>query len=348
MSALDVSKLVQEISGDSPAGEDLAYDAAYLELFREAEGTQEQQVGETIIPAEEPDWRQVHRGCLDLLGRTRDLRLFTLLVATTVKTAGLSGLADSLTVLRQNLEQHWDVLYPRLDPDDDNDPLERMNILAALAAAPEAPGDPLRIQKKIREIPLTNSRALGRFSFRDIAVANGDLQPRGEETKQDPAIIDGAFDETPLEELEASAAAIRQALEQFQAMDDYLESTVGAGRMADLAPFRKCLLELQGPLNKALARRGVGSAAADAAGAGGLPAVPGTITVSAPGEIRSHQDVLLALDRICQYYERVEPSSPVPLLLHRAKRLVSRNFVDILNDLSPDSLSQFKLIAGIE
>jgi type VI secretion system protein ImpA len=346
MSALDVNKYVQEISGDSPAGEDLAYDTAYLELFRQAEGTPEQQVGETIIPAEEPDWRQVHRACLELLGRTRDLRLLTLLVVTSLKTEGLSGLADALTILRQNLEKHWDALHPRLDPDDGNDPLERMNIIAALAAAPETPGDPLRVQKRLREVPLTNSRALGRFSFRDIAVANGDLQPRGEETRHDPAIIEAAFDETPLEELQAQAAAIAEALEQFVALDSFLESTVGSGRMADLAPFRRCLSDIQAPLAKALSRRGIGAAPAESDG--GLPGVPGTIMVSAPGEIRSHQDVLLALDRICQYYERVEPSSPVPLLLQRAKRLVSRNFVDILNDLSPDSLSQFKLIAGIE
>ena len=48
-----------------------------------------------------------------------------------LKLRGLPGLRDGLAVLRGLIDQYWDQLYPRLDPDDNNDPLERMNILAA-------------------------------------------------------------------------------------------------------------------------------------------------------------------------------------------------------------------------
>ena len=73
----------------------------------------------------------------------------------------------------------------------------------------------------------------------------------------------------------------------------------------------------------------------------------GRIGVAVPsGEIKSSQDVVALLQRICQYYERNEPSSPIPLLLRRAIRLVSKSFVDILRDLSPDALSKLELISG--
>jgi type VI secretion system protein ImpA len=52
------------------------------------------------------------------------------------------------------------------------------------------------------------------------------------------------------------------------------------------------------------------------------------------------------LDKICAYYSRYEPSSPVPLLLQRAKRLVSKDFMEILQDLTPDSVSQAQKICG--
>ncbi len=51
---------------------------------------------------------------------------------------------------------------------------------------------------------------------------------------------------------------------------------------------------------------------------------------------------------IINHYEQNEPSSPVPLLIKRAKRLVGRSFVDIIRDLSPDAMSQVKMVSGEE
>jgi type VI secretion system protein ImpA len=57
--------------------------------------------------------------------------------------------------------------------------------------------------------------------------------------------------------------------------------------------------------------------------------------------------VIRALDKICDYYKRYEPSSPVPLFLNRAKRLASKSFLEILRDLTPDALNQALAIGGI-
>jgi type VI secretion system protein ImpA len=54
------------------------------------------------------------------------------------------------------------------------------------------------------------------------------------------------------------------------------------------------------------------------------------------------------LDKICDYYERYEPSSPLPMLLKRAKRLATKSFLDILEDLTPDGVSQARIIGGVE
>jgi type VI secretion system protein ImpA len=47
-----------------------------------------------------------------------------------------------------------------------------------------------------------------------------------------------------------------------------------------------------------------------------------------------------------QYYRRFEPSSPVPFLLARAQRLVYMDFVQILNDMTPEALDKLKVIIG--
>jgi type VI secretion system protein ImpA len=54
------------------------------------------------------------------------------------------------------------------------------------------------------------------------------------------------------------------------------------------------------------------------------------------------------LDTIVRYYERSEPSSPVPLILKGAQRLVNQNFVEIAKALNPDTIEKLKEIAGIK
>ncbi len=66
------------------------------------------------------------------------------------------------------------------------------------------------------------------------------------------------------------------------------------------------------------------------------------------GAIRSRQDVIRMLEQMCKYYEKNEPSSPVPLLLQRAKRIASKDFLEIIRDLSPKALDDIQAIGGIE
>src|SRR5438067_10237081 len=117
MSVIDVEKLLAPVSADAPCGASLEYDQEYLGLDTMARGTPEQQVGTTIIPAEEPDWRAVKDRCTDLLKRTKDLRVGMYLTLTLMKTAGLGGLRDGLVLLRGMLDRYWDSVYPKLDPE---------------------------------------------------------------------------------------------------------------------------------------------------------------------------------------------------------------------------------------
>jgi len=63
--------------------------------------------------------------------------------------------------------------------------------------------------------------------------------------------------------------------------------------------------------------------------------------------INDRQDVIRMLDQICTYYQQNEPGSPVPLLLKRARQLVEKNFLEIVQDLAPKSAAEVKtLISG--
>jgi len=72
----------------------------------------------------------------------------------------------------------------------------------------------------------------------------------------------------------------------------------------------------------------------------------GTAPLSVTGQLQSREDVMRMLDKICEYYARVEPSSPVPVLLQRAKKLVPMSFMEIMQDLIPDGVSQAEMYRG--
>jgi type VI secretion system protein ImpA len=181
--------------------------------------------------------------------------------------------------------------------------------------------------------------------MRDIHVVSGEITPAADDAsaRLDAAQIDAAFLDGELEDLQANATAAQNALEELTALNSYLQEQVGAARAPDLAALTAEIRAIHSVLTEQLGRRGVGVAAGAEGGA-----VAQTGAAAAVGDIRSRDDVVRVLDRVCDYFQKHEPSSPVPLLLRRAKRLVSKDFMDIIYDLTPDGVSQAKLIGGLD
>ncbi len=345
--SLDTEGLLAEISPEDPCGPDLSYDSAYFELMQEAAGTPDQQMGDVVHEGQEPNWREVKSKAIDLFARTKDLNVTMTLMAALVSNDGITGMADGLELLEGVLERYWDGFHPKLDPDDDNDPLERMNIIASLAAAPGAAGDILRFQSRLRDAPLCESKQIGRFGLRDILVARGDLTPSsGTDGSPDMALIEGAFSETEIETLKQFGADARRALESAKRIDTWVTEKVGATNAPNLASLHDLLSQIHKIMQEQLARRGYGEAPEDEVAEDGVAEQGGNDPIR--GAVRSHSDVTMLLGKICEFYQREEPSSPVPLLLRRAERLVGKSFIDIVKDLSPDALSQLKMVAGVD
>ena len=81
-------------------------------------------------------------------------------------------------------------------------------------------------------------------------------------------------------------------------------------------------------------------------GAGG--AAGGQAACRGRSRSRSRQDAVRALDAVAEFFRRNEPSSPVPLLVDRAKRLVSKNFLEVLEDVAPDAVSVARAFGGLK
>jgi type VI secretion system protein ImpA len=57
-------------------------------------------------------------------------------------------------------------------------------------------------------------------------------------------------------------------------------------------------------------------------------------------DVRSRQQASQLLDEVGRYFRRSEPSSPIPLLIERARSLVDRDFMSILKDVLPGILKR--------
>jgi type VI secretion system protein ImpA len=91
------------------------------------------------------------------------------------------------------------------------------------------------------------------------------------------------------------------------------------------------------------------SAAAPVAAAASVPEEEAQVEHRAParlGALATREDAIALLDAVCAFLERTEPTNPAPLLIRRARGLMGKDFLAVMQDLAPDSLAQIHLIAG--
>lgn len=339
-----LSDLLSSFGDLAPSGEDLEYDTEFQALEMAAKPGEERQAGAEIIAAEDPDFRDVAKRATGILKRSHDLRAAMYFTFAAGMTRGFEGVAEGTSYLRGVLETYWDSCYPELDLDDPDDmALFRVNTLRGLT-------DGTNVMRALREAPLTLSTAFGRVTLRDLAVADGEMEaPAGAQLITDAATISAAFQDTDPKALAAIAAAARQALEDVRAIDKVFDEKV-PGQGPDLAPLVKLLRKAVERLNDVTGTgdEQVAETADEVSDAASEPvASTGRASTGAPEVLSSPAEVQKALDRILDYYRKHEPSSPLPILLERAKRLVGADFVTILKDMAPDGVENVFLIGGI-
>ncbi|TDG26127.1 type VI secretion system protein TssA [Paraburkholderia silviterrae] len=351
MAMLDAGALLAEVSSALPCGEDVEYDPAFLELERVVHGKPDVQYGNTVVEAVPPDWKEAQALALSLLEKSRDLRVSAHLARALLNRAGFGGFAEGLDLIASMLEQRWAHLYPQLDPDDDNDPTARVNALASLV-------DAATTLAEVREAPLAISRAHGEVTLRDVEYASGEIAVPAGVSAPSLSSIDLAVGDAG-ESARESLAALQRAVEAAMRIETVLMTHVGAARAIDLDPLTRLLRHAAAFLGERVADEAAQPAPAAEAAAEVEGAAPDTAAVAGaspgaaaparpPGEITTREDVQRAIDRICKYYETYEPGSPVPMLLKRARRLVDKSFMEILEDLAPDGLAQARHIGGVQ
>lgn len=359
-----IETLLAPISADAPCGPDLEYDADFLALQRCATARPEEQYGDVLIAAQSPAWREAERLAIELLARTKDLRVVVPLTWAWLDSRGLQGYADGLRLAAALLDAYWEPLHPALVVDGETDPLPRFNALTELAG-------PQGCVRAAREQPL-----LGTLSV----SAAAELIQQGEGASAGESGIDGgntggnyAGGRTRLvhelrEAFVAGDPTLHAALavrEQLGGLRRRVSERLGEAWTLDVSALERQLEALAAELPPDIAQpaqeqtRAAPDGAAQDLAQHALPAsqgAPPSQRAAGPpaangrawrdAEISSRADIDFGLEKMCRYLELHEPSHPAPIFLRRAQRLLSLNFYEIFRDIAPESVRELDHLSG--
>ena len=356
-----IEDLLHPISEEKPCGEypyaakteaEMKFYIAFQSLETLLAGKLETDAKNRTEKFLEPKWEEVKDQGLAIFKRCKHLQVAVALTLAWLRLEGLPGFRDGLALLHGLLDRFWDSVHPLLDPEDNNDPTERVNLLAALCNKAGEIGDRMQFAVRLRQAPLCRVRGDAICALDLVTVEGGNpnvvagsLSEAGSGQRlRTSSEIKALFAEAQPEEIGANHRAIEESLALVHALDAAFTRLVEPKYRRSWTDLIENLEDIKLRFSR------FAPVSADAPSAQSASPVAGA-TAAAPvqaisGGVRSRADVRKVLEMACDYYKHSEPSSPIPLLLRRAIRLLDKDFLGLMQDLNPDALGPLQVIVG--
>ncbi|RWG91078.1 type VI secretion system protein TssA [Mesorhizobium sp. M1C.F.Ca.ET.193.01.1.1] len=331
------------------------------------------------------DWAAVLDKAEELRSRGRDLRLLVIVARALANEERLAGLAQGLTLIARTFDQHWETMHPALRPNAQprDAALRRINALLDLQNAQDGLVANLREtiffsprqigpisgrdleQGALDERVMLQEAASGLGASEKAALASAHSQLLNRVRSGCAAQIDQAGD--AMTSLLADARAAIAALDEVDAalnkridgngptipeLRRFLQrllTTLERNSAAGAAANGAAKPVMQPAETAAPTGNGYQAGGAEAMGAETMASVASHAEPGArlPDRITSRDDVVRCLDLVVAFYDRTEPSSPIPHLARRVRRMVHMDFVELMEDLAPSGLKEFRQLAGV-
>ena len=327
---MNVESMLEPVSPNALCGEDVTYDdimAGEIDPLLDP-GMEYQSADDPSPPKQKPiDWQEVNRLSTLLFAKGKHLRLAVLLTESGMELRGLQGLRDGLALIEGLCSRYWDEVYPNEEP---YLAQERSILLNGLTDS--------RFVKRVGKIPLAESRVAGRFSWEDYQKAKADARDNPDAANTE-RLITGVFErETTVEKHRETQSDLAAMLESVVTMQRVFDEKMTGSHQVNFRDLRK-QIEKMTQFIAPFADPAAAASAGDTSGEGGEEssghsAGGGSGSAPAPGTVNSRESAIAAMDRIIAYFERAEPSSPVPFLLRRTQRCVNLNFLDLVEELA--------------
>jgi len=314
------------------------------------------------------DWAEIVSQAGDMARSGRDIRLLVIVARAMANAEGFAGLEGGLVLLARTVEQYWDSVHPilRESPSPREAATRRINALYQLENSDNG------LLCDLEFTTVFSPRGLG-------AVTGGDLCAGGLSRNQAQAELpSGLGDKETAELLNRHDARVNRVTAACRALSVERPDEVSA-LIASVEAAQAALASLEAALTARVGENGVGvkfkdldrfltrvTAPLRAAMGAATPATegiamaephaPAPATMGAapapaggvPGAVNSRRDVERCLDMIIDFYERTEPSSPIPHLARRMRKMVPMNFLQLMEEIAPSGMKEFKNVAGVD
>jgi type VI secretion system protein ImpA len=330
---MDIDSLLPPLSDEAPCGPDADDFDTQPELYSALSQLETMISGEvrngTLQP---PRWAAIQEEALKLAAQSKHLRLAVILTESACLNEGLEGFRDGLRLLHEWVDAYWPHLYPREIRHTLIDSLSTSRFLVK----------PCRL--------ILASGVGGSYSFEDLDSARVNLNSSDSEQANQARLVVGVFQSTPREKHARNHAALTEALEHAHQIENIFDDRGGSDDSVNLADLRDCLKRMATALEPYATEP---ETTAVTGNSGGGDSAPGSgpssrgESIEAFGSVDSRKKAAEQLEQIAQFFERNEPSSPIPFMLRRAKRCIGKNFMELIHDLSTDAANA-KLILSPE
>ena len=365
----DLNSELSLISSESPAGVNLEYDPIYLALEDEASAHDGGAIEDDSSSAPlSGDFKALQKHCASLWEQTRDFKVAVFYTIALTVNQGLSGFNHGLALLNFLSQELWVEAFPQLDPDDDLDPTERLNILSTLSPQ-NTVNDPINFLSHLGQLKLGTGIP---YTVRDLLQAKGTIENKDD---IDLALLTAQVQAAGPDVLNTMNTEVQTALSQLeqleQSVNEHLQDTgyihferlhkilsvwlhfcqeisaamgIAAGAGADNSTEGVALEQ------GASAPTPVPTSATSAnTGVSASTSVPENRPVSVnDGVITNRKDALALIEKCSAYFKLKEPTSPVPFLLKRAIAMADMDFIQLLGEIDSSARERGKEQFGIK
>lgn len=349
--------LAEAISEDNPCGPDMVAndDDAFVGYYYEAEANLPERYfvpgirspGDAFAPGSVFDPRSISHAAekatiLNLLKKTRDIRLLTLLVRQQVLAGRMEGFVEGLAGIAVLLETFPAEVHPQNGAD-------RRSALEELAATTTV----------VTPLQYMNLAGSGEVSLRKFMAASGQSEKRAGEVElttggllgelgspSNKAAVDTSF------RLIGEALGLTQRIKGACLRGDR-PFTLGLSACIDtLTEMQKLIVQARPDLQAEMAPPPVPVGNEDSEGDGADDAAPAAVAMTvpslAPTLIPSQGTARQALRGIELYFAQYEQSSAAMLLVIQARLLVGRPLIEAIETLLPEGAGNARIDFGAE
>lgn len=355
---IDISTLLAPIEGETPVGNDLRLDSAYVTDYsqiKDARRSARDAERNNMFDGDNSEALEYWQKILSLAPKviatqSKDLEVACWLTEALVRKSGFQGLKDGFSLIRQMLELFWeDGIYP--SPDEDG-----IETRVAPISGLNGEGADGVLLAPIRNSEITEEHSMQAFNFWQYKQAV-DISRISDERSQNSRIEQVGF---TLEDIEKSVAQssdnyyvdllddIEISLNEFRTISTLLTEYCGAYDAPPSSKIIELLEEAKSAINH-IAKLKLPvvvehteiendentSTEAEAVAA---PVANNAAVIS--NALNSREDAFKQLNTIAEYFIKTEPHSPISYMLTKAVKWGNMPLDELMKELIPDSTSR--------